>query len=193
MSAARRRSQHKDHGFCKMRAAWCGLLVESRRASRHEHAVGIPWHAGAQWEVALRHMPGSGGARARRCKMAARWLQDGLGTRRARGRFQGAHLAVLKVGRLQRHRWVVPTARGALLMIDRGTPTAPPTQPQVRDLKRPVSEPRLCSYLWSSSALCDQTRTWMKTWRRCVSMSSCRWRSRAAHRRAAGGTCGRIA
>ena len=48
-------------------------------------------------------------------------------------------------------------------------------------------------YLWSSSALCDQTRTWMGTWRRRVSRYPCRWRSRAAHRRAAGGTCGRNA
>ena len=48
-------------------------------------------------------------------------------------------------------------------------------------------------YLSSSSALCDQTRTCVGTWRRCVSMCRCRWHWCAAHRRAAGGTCGRIA
>ena len=48
-------------------------------------------------------------------------------------------------------------------------------------------------YLWSSSALCDQTRTCVGAWRRCVSMRRCRWRSRAAHRRGSGGTCGRNA
>ena len=29
-------------------------------------------------------------------------------------------------------------------------------------------------YLWSSSALCDQTRTCVGAWRRCVSMRRCR-------------------